>query len=193
MYFYTVGNEFWKAYRDEGQAKVGPGNDLAGDELPDAEHPVGNAIQHTARAYGFGEQSGIGLNDQAGVIPNHEYRVKLNPDNVDDQFWRRGDNTSLAVGQGDVLVTPLQLADAYAAFANGGTLYQPRLVDAVTENSAGLPAGQLGTVVTAIDPMVKGTTGIDSRGPRPHCRRARRGDLRRPGARPTEPSPTTRA
>ncbi len=160
VYFYTVGNEFWKAYRDEGQAKVGTGKDLAGDEIPDAEHPVGNAIQHTAGTYGFGEQSGIGLNDQAGVIPNHEYRVKLNPNNAELQFWRRGDSAALAVGQGDVLVTPLQLANAYAAFANGGTLYQPRLVDAVTENSAGLPAGQLGPVVSAIDPQVKRTTGI---------------------------------
>ena len=59
--------------------KVGPGDDLAGDKLPDAEHPVGNAIQHTAATYGFGESTGVGLDDQAGIIPNHEYRVKLNP------------------------------------------------------------------------------------------------------------------
>ena len=112
VYFYKVGNEFWNAYRDEGQAKEGcTGCDLAGDKLTDAEHPVGNAIQHTASTYGFGEQTGIGLGDQAGVIPNHEYRVKLNPDDVDNQFWRRGDSASLAVGQGDVLVTPLQLAE----------------------------------------------------------------------------------
>jgi penicillin-binding protein 2 len=75
-------------------------------------------------------------------------------------LWRRGDSASLAVGQGDVLVTPLQLADAYAAFANGGTLHQPRLVDEVTQSSAGLPAGQLGPVVHAIDPVVKRTTGL---------------------------------
>ncbi len=39
-------------------------------------------------------------------------------------------------------------------------MYQPRLVDEVTENSAGLPPGQLGTVVNAIDPQVKRTTGL---------------------------------
>ena len=70
MYFYNVGNEFWNAYRNEGQAKVGPGDDLAGDELPDAEHPVGNAIQHTAahvRVRRADAASGCG--DQAGRDP----------------------------------------------------------------------------------------------------------------------------
>jgi penicillin-binding protein 2 len=160
VYFYSVGNDFWNAYRDEGQNKFGPGNDLAGDKLPDADHPVGNAIQHTATTYGFGESTGIGLEDQAGVIPNHEYRVKLNPNDAELQFWRRGDSASLAVGQGDVLVTPLQLADAYAAFANGGTLFQPRLADQVTESSAGLPAGQFGKLVNTIAPLVRRTTGL---------------------------------
>jgi penicillin-binding protein 2 len=159
VYFYSVGNEFWNRYREEGKAKGFTG-DLAGDKLPDADHPVGDAIQHTAATYGLGEQSGIGLDDQAGIIPNHEYRVKVNPNSPENQFWRRGDSASLAVGQGDVLVTPLQLADAYAAFANGGTLYQPRLADEVTANSAGLPAGQLGPVVHAIDPLVRRTTGL---------------------------------
>jgi penicillin-binding protein 2 len=149
VYFYQVGNEFWNRYRNEG-----------GDKVPDADHPVGNALQHTATTYGFGESTGIGLGDQPGIIPNHEYRVKVNPNDQELQLWRRGDSASLAVGQGDVLVTPLQLADAYAAFANGGTLYQPRLVDEVTQSSGGLPAGQLGPVVHAIDPVVKHTTGL---------------------------------
>ena len=160
VYFYTAGNEFWKAYRDEGQKKTGPGDDLAGDKVPDADHPVGNAIQHTARTYGFGESTGIGLGDQPGVIPDHEYRVKVNPEKSLNQAWLRGNSTALAVGQGDVLVTPLQLANAYAAFANGGTLYQPRLADEVTQSSAGLPAGQLGTPVSAIQALVKRQTGL---------------------------------
>ena len=45
MYFYTAGNEFWKAYRNEGKA-AGPTDDLSGDKVPDAHHPVGNVI-HT--------------------------------------------------------------------------------------------------------------------------------------------------
>ncbi len=159
VYFYSVGNEFWNRYRDEGKAKGFTG-DLSGDKVPDADHPVGNGIQHLARTYGFGELTGIGLGDQAGVVPDHEYRVTLNPDSPDGQIWRRGDSASLAVGQGDVLVTPLQLANGYAAFANGGTLYTPRLVDQITASSAGLPPGQFGTLLHTIDKQVKRTTGL---------------------------------
>src|SRR4029079_17797012 len=151
---------FWNAYRDEGKA-AGKTGDLAGDGIPDAQHTVGNALQHTARTYGFGESTGVGLlGDQTGVIPDHEYRVKLNPNNADLQFWRRGDAASLAVGQGDVLVTPLQLANAYSAFANGGTLYQPRLADSVTESSTETPAGQPSKVLSPIAPLVKRSTGL---------------------------------
>ena len=59
-----------------------------------------------------------------------------------------------------MLVTPLQLANAYAAFANGGTLYTPRLVDEVTRSSAGRPQGQFGPVLHTIDPQVRRTTGL---------------------------------
>jgi penicillin-binding protein 2 len=160
VYFYTAGNEFWKAYRDEGQNAGHPGDVNAGDKIPDAQHPVGNAIQHTARTYGLGESTELGLGDATGRIPDHEFRVTFNPNDEALQIWRRGDNTALAVGQGDVLVTPLQLANAYAAFANGGTLYKPRLADEVTQSSAGLPAGQLGQVLTAIGAQVTRTTGL---------------------------------
>jgi penicillin-binding protein 2 len=59
-----------------------------------------------------------------------------------------------------VLVTPLQLANAYAAFANGGTLFQPRLASEVTRSSAGLPAGQLGERAHPLDAKVRRTTGL---------------------------------
>ena len=62
--------------RDEGQAAGHPDDVNAGDKIPDAQHPVGNAIQHTARTYGLGEPTGLGLGDQTPtVIPDHEFRV----------------------------------------------------------------------------------------------------------------------
>ncbi len=77
-----------------------------------------------AHAFGFGEKSGIRLpGEAAGLIPTEQWKrdTKKEP-------WYPGDNYNTGIGQGDVLVTPLQLADMTAAIANGGTLYRPRLV-----------------------------------------------------------------
>src|SRR5262249_14845273 len=110
VFFYNAGNEFWNVYRDEG----GDGS---------AEHPVehqrGLGIQAVARTFGFGARTGIALgDDQSGRIPDLAFRREFNKNSLDptDRTWRRGDSANLAVGQGDVLVTPLQLADGYAAF-----------------------------------------------------------------------------
>jgi penicillin-binding protein 2 len=94
-------------------------------------------IQDWARKFGLGEKPNIDLPGAgAGLIPtpawrNRVYRSHKNP--YIDRPWNQGDNVNLAVGQGDVMVTPLQLARAYAALANGGTLVRPhvggRIVD----------------------------------------------------------------
>jgi penicillin-binding protein 2 len=160
VYFYKVGNDFWVQYRNEGQA-AGRTGDLAGDELPDSQHPVGNAIQHTAREFGFGELTGIGFGESpdlsAGITPNHEYRAEVNKNSTDrfSRAWLRGDSANLAVGQGDVLVTPLQLALAYATLGNGGALNVPRVASAVRQSAATLPDGQLGAVDHTIDRQVR--------------------------------------
>jgi penicillin-binding protein 2 len=59
-----------------------------------------------------------------------------------------GDAVNFAIGQGDTMVTPLQLARAYAALANGGTLYAPRVAKAIVDPN--------GTVVRRIKPVVQG-------------------------------------
>jgi penicillin-binding protein 2 len=88
-------------------------------------------IQDWARKYGLGEKPNIDLPAAgAGLIPtpawrNRVYRSHKNP--YTDRPWNQGDNVNLAVGQGDVMVTPLQLARAYAALANGGELVRPHL------------------------------------------------------------------
>jgi penicillin-binding protein 2 len=88
-------------------------------------------IQDWARRYGLGERPDIDLpGASAGLIPTPAWRDRVfrshkNP--YIDRPWNQGDNVNLAVGQGDVMVTPLQLARAYAALANGGTLVKPHL------------------------------------------------------------------
>jgi penicillin-binding protein 2 len=69
--------------------------------------------------------------------------------------WRAGDAANFSVGQGDILVTPLQLARAYAALANGGTLWEPRIGRAVVAPD--------GTLVRKIDPVKSGPLPVSRR------------------------------
>lgn len=86
-------------------------------------------IAAAAKKFGLGRRLGIDLPGEAeGLIPTPDWKQK----NRDEQ-WFIGDTYHLSIGQGDVLVTPLQMAAATAAIANGGTLYRPRLVHAVRE------------------------------------------------------------
>lgn len=77
-----------------------------------------------------------------------DYYTALDKENCADGFrWREGDALNAAIGQGDTTVTPLQMAMAYAAIANGGTVYEPKLVKAIM--------GADGTVVERMAPTVK--------------------------------------
>ena len=81
-------------------------------------------IADYARAFGLGAPSGIDLNrEKGGLIPTKQWKLSRLR-----EPWQRGETISIAIGQGFNLVTPLQLVNAYAALANGGTLYRPRLV-----------------------------------------------------------------
>jgi penicillin-binding protein 2 len=157
VYFYNVGNEFWNIY-NRSPERGGEGGDEA------EAHPVGYGMQDTARTFGFDEATGIELpGDQPGRIPDLAFNKAINENSTDpfSRTWRRGDSASLAVGQGDVLVTPLQLANAYAAIGNGGKLHTPQLLKSILETRAGKPAGELGAVVRSTTPLDKADTMLD--------------------------------
>lgn len=114
-YFYNIGSKLWSLqYRNK---------------------KSGDAIQDTAREFGFGKVTGIPIgNESKGRVPDEEWKKSVheeNPKAFPYAQWLPGDNVNTAVGQGDTLVTPIQLAMAYSAFSNGGVLYQPQLVSEI--------------------------------------------------------------
>lgn len=108
VYFYNLGARFWN-----GRARFG------------------YAIQEAARGLGMGQRTQVELPyELEGRIPDPDIRKRLheaNPQAFPNGVWYTGDNVNLAIGQGEVAVTPLQVANSYATFANGGTVYAPRL------------------------------------------------------------------
>ncbi len=84
-------------------------------------------LPNTALGFGLGQLTGIqGVAESPGLIPSPEWKM-----NVRGEGWATGDAVNMAIGQGFVQVTPLQIATIVAAFANGGTIMQPKLIDRI--------------------------------------------------------------
>jgi penicillin-binding protein 2 len=123
-YFYRVGNTFWQLPTQRGQP-----------------------LQKWASAFGFGRASEVDAGfAQAGLVPTIGWRHRTYTRKSDpccwqvDRLWKPGDSIQLAIGQGDLLVTPLQMARMYAAIANGGKLVTPHvLMDVENPNHTIVP------------------------------------------------------
>jgi penicillin-binding protein 2 len=155
--YYALAYKQWLA--DGGRANTGHAKEVFSNE---------------AKIWGFGKKTGIDLPDErVGLITNRAYKVafwKQNKANYCAGAQRRakgtylqqldaefcadgyalngGDAMNFAIGQGDVLVTPLQLTMAYAALVNGGVLYTPELAKGFVSAD--------GTKTTLIPPKVAG-------------------------------------
>lgn len=90
-----------------------------------------DSVQQAAELFGFGQATGITLPaESSGYMPTPERRRALHeadPEAFPFPDWTTGDTLNTSIGQGDVLATPLQIANAYSVIANGGTLYAPNL------------------------------------------------------------------
>ena len=135
-YFYAVGEDFWNARGQLGE----------------------EAFQESARLFGFDQETGVPLpSEKDGRIPTPEQRkaqYDANPDLFLERNWFTGDNVNMAIGQGDVAVTPLQLANAYATFANGGTRYAPNIATKITRG------GNETSVKRSFEPRINGSVEI---------------------------------
>jgi penicillin-binding protein 2 len=109
-----------------------------------------DAIARFLGPFGFGSKSGIDLAGEfAGVLPSPEWKMKRFKRPA-DQKWFPGETISIGIGQGYHSYTPLQLAQAMAMLASGGTMYKPRLLAHVDNPRTGerreVPAEVLQTV-----------------------------------------------
>jgi penicillin-binding protein 2 len=139
VYFYGLGSRFWLER-----------SDLAG------------SLQDTARqAYGLDFPTGIPLpGDQGGRIPDPEWKKQFcEAINCPDPKWYTGDSINMAIGQGEELMTPLQLANTYATFANGGTRFEPKLGLDEPPRSV----GDVGLTPAMRQPILDGLKGVVSR------------------------------
>lgn len=85
-------------------------------------------IAKYANSLGLGKKTGIELeHEKAGIIPSSAWKQQRYKEK-----WQEGETLSVAIGQGYVLVTPLQLCRMTAAVVNGGTLYRPQMVQSIT-------------------------------------------------------------
>ena len=121
LYFWEIALSVWtNRLRDDGSGS------LAEDLL-----------QQWSRRLGFDEPTGVDLPfEQDGLIPDRDWFERAqreSPGLVRDGPWTGGDVMNAVIGQGSVLATPLQLANAYAAIVNGGTVYEPRIVARVVD------------------------------------------------------------
>ncbi|HET9115327.1 MAG TPA: penicillin-binding protein 2 [Gaiellaceae bacterium] len=114
----------------------------AGDAFYGLPTDRGQPLQTWARKFGFGSKTGIDVGPETGgLVPTigwkHQMYTKANDPNWRiDRLWKPGDSITLAIGQGQLLVTPLQMARLYAAIANGGKLVTPHVLNDV-ENPNG--------------------------------------------------------
>jgi penicillin-binding protein 2 len=90
-----------------------------------------------ANGFNLGRLTGIALpQENAGLVPTRSWKKRRHR-----EPWQRGETVSTSIGQGFNLATPLQMAVAYAAVANGGQLVRPRLVLAVEDDAGTMTTG----------------------------------------------------
>lgn len=91
-------------------------------------------IEKYAHIFGFGERTGIDLEGESkGLVASKKVKRK-----IWDEDWRLGDTFNAAIGQGFNLTTPIQLSFMLSIVANGGTKYQPYLVDSIINSDGSL-------------------------------------------------------
>ncbi len=110
------------------------------------------SIDLTGKMLGLGEESGLQLTgEQVGILPGPEWMQVHHP----QERWSQAQTANVSIGQGYDLVSPLQLAMAYATIANGGVCYYPRLVDKVLNQDGSPVLDEHGKIAVPPTPRVR--------------------------------------
>jgi len=88
-----------------------------------------NVLPDYARQFGYGRLTGIEIEESPGLVPDPNWKIKTK-----GEGWAPGDTVNLSIGQGELQVTPLQVAVMMAAVGNGGTLYRPQVVEMIASD-----------------------------------------------------------
>jgi penicillin-binding protein 2 len=143
-----------------------------------------DSLNKYAQVYGYGRKTGVKLaHENAGRIPD---RARL--ERRWGQRWPRGEILNNAIGQGQVLLTPIQEIVAFSAFANGGRLMTPRLVTHVTGAEGQVrwafpprARDEVKLTPTARTTILRGLLGVANRfGPNPHYVAGKTGSAENP-------------
>jgi penicillin-binding protein 2 len=110
-------------------------------------HGLQTALPDMAKAFGLGQETGIEIGEAAGQVPDPEWKQQ----NIGES-WGPGDAVQLAIGQASLNITPLQVARFVAAVGNGGTLYQPQIIQRIESPE--------GVVSHEFQPIVQGTLPV---------------------------------
>ena len=138
-------------------------------------------MQATARSLGFGSQPQLDLPFPSdGTVPTRAWRKRFWEQNKDiyckgtsalykelcrdGWHWQGGEDLNIAIGQGALLVSPLQLAVGYGAIANGGTVYQPHVALALTNPANGKPVHTVQPKVAQVARIPAGDFSAVARG-----------------------------
>lgn len=126
----------------------------------------GPRLQAWASRFGFGQKTGIDLGaEQGGLLPTPDWLKKTYTKKTDpghwqiDSLWKPGDSIQLAIGQKDLLVTPMQMARFYALVANGGKLVTPHILQDVEQSSSN---GNPGRALPTSPPPAPEPTNVDA-------------------------------
>lgn len=142
---FSVAQQTWKCWKTEGHgdlnliAALEQSCDVYFYNLGNLLYQQPTAVlQDGVRRFGFGQPTGTGIDlpgeTTKSQVPDKDWK-RLNGKTEIDKLWKPGDEINLAIGQGDLLATPLQLAVALAAIANGGTVWVPHLGLQITDAS----------------------------------------------------------